>query len=125
MSVEANKALVQRFIEEVYNRGNLDVLPPVPPGPQNVKHHVKAWRSAFPDLRVTVEDLVAEGNKVVYRWTIRGTHQGTFMGAPGTGKEVTASGIVILQVEDDRFVELWQSYDRLGFLQQLGALSQT
>lgn len=139
MSTEANKTLVRRFIEDVYNQGNLqvvddlfgpdftipDVLPPVPPGPENIKQHVTAWRNAFPDIHVTLEDLIAEEDKVVYRWTVRGTHQGAFMGAPGTGRTVTTAGIVILRVANGRFVELWQSYDRLDFLRQLGLLPQS
>lgn len=134
MSLQDNKILVRRFIDEVYNQGNLaavdelfspdfqipDALPAVPPGTAGIKHHVRAWRAAFPDMRVTIDDLIAEGDKVVYRWTVQGTHQGEFMGAPATGEPVRVSGIVILRVADGHFLEMWQSYDRTGFLQRLG-----
>jgi predicted ester cyclase len=91
MSVEENRALIQHFVEEAFNRGNLGVVdeiyatghvghtagfPAQTPGPEGVKEFVGLYRSAFPDLHTTIEDIVAEGDKVAYRWTSVGTHQG-------------------------------------------------
>lgn len=131
---ENNKFLVRRFIDEVYNKGNLavvdellgsdfhlpDELPPGPPGREPYKKHVVAWRAAFPDLHVAIEDMVAEGDKVVYRWNLQGTHRSEFMGVPPTGRELVASGIVIFRVANGRIVEAWQNYDSLRLFQQLG-----
>ena len=81
-----------------------------------------AARVAFPDFHHTVEDLVAEGDKVVPRLTLRGTHQGDFQGLPPTGKQVTFSGINVMRLEDGKIVEHWSIGDTLGMLQQLGAI---
>ena len=83
-----------------------------------------AFYTAFPDLHYAVEDLVAEGDKVVIRYTFRGTHQGAFMGVPATGKVVTFTGIYISRIAGGKFVEDWESFDSLGLLQQLGAIPQ-
>lgn len=131
---ESNKLLVRRFIDEVYNKGNLavvdelldtgfhlpDELPPGPPGREPFKQHVVAWRSAFPDFYEVIEDMVAEGDKVVYRWSGQGTHRSEFMGAAPSGRKVILSGIVILRLADGRIEEAWQAYDRLRLFQQLG-----
>jgi len=134
MSVETNKALVRRFIEEVGNRGNSavadelfardfevrDAVIPVPPGPEGVKQLFAAIHTAFPDLRETIEDLLAEDDRVMARWTVRGTHQGALLGVAPTGKTVTWRGFFVLRVAGGKFVELWQIHDQLGLLQQLG-----
>src|SRR5690348_8086479 len=111
MSLEANKAIVMQLYEEIFNKGDLDLankliapnainhdpqLPPgVPIGPQGLKAAVTMLRSAFPDDHHTIEDLVAEGDKVVVRLTHNGTHQGTFLGLPPTGKHITNTSIHI------------------------------
>jgi len=133
--LEENKALVQRFVEEAFNKGNLDVAdevyaprffshdPSTPEeerGPEDVKQFVNMYRSAFPDGRTIVEDLVAEGDKVAYRWTYRGTHQGELLGIAPTGKEVTITGITIDRISGDKIEEEWNNFDQLGMLQQLG-----
>ena len=108
MPTEQNKELVTRMIEEIFNRGNVDKadeflasdfvereeLPPgLPPGREGVKQLAIMMRSAFPDLKGTIEDAVAEGDKVVVRWTCAGTHSGgEFMGVPPTGKKVSVGG---------------------------------
>ena len=133
MSTEENKAVVRRYIEE-WNKQNPagieELVAPdwvahgTPPGfsPDlaGLKQAFPAFFTAFPDLHYTVEDLIAEGDKVVARVTLRGTHQGDFMGIPPTGKQVSVTGIGIDRIENDKFVESWGDADTLGFLQQLG-----
>jgi steroid delta-isomerase-like uncharacterized protein len=134
MTTDGYKAMVRRFVEEVANRGNFavidelfapdfevrDAVIPVAPGPEGVKQVFGAVRDAFPDFHETIEDVLADEDRVMVRWSTRGTHQGTFAGIPPTGKEVTWRGIFILRVADGRFVEMWQLHDQLGLLQQLG-----
>ena len=137
MSVEENKAIVRRYFEEVWDKGNLaaeqefvatDVVvhaPPLPgaaPGVQGAIQVVTMFRTAFPDLKVIIEDLVAEGDKVVQRWTSHVTHQGNLMGIPPTGKQVTLTGINIFRFAGGKIVERWGELDTLGILQQVGAL---
>ena len=83
-----------------------------------------AQRAAFADLRVTIEDLVAEGDKVVKRFTLRGTHTGAFEGLPPTGKQIMLDGITIVRLADGKIQEIWEAYDMLGVLQQLGVIPQ-
>jgi steroid delta-isomerase-like uncharacterized protein len=128
---EENKALARRsweapnnpdVIDEVYapdmvwHDPGLEIR-----GTQEAKQFVAGYKSAFPDLAVTVEDEIAEGDKVVSRWTIRGTHQGeTEDYGPATGKQMELKGISISRIQDGKIVEEWNSYDNLGVLQQLG-----
>jgi len=136
MSTEENKALVRRFYEEVFNKKNLTgvdafvdpqiiehALPPGLPGSiEGTKQFIGMYLKAFPDLHLTTEDMIAEGNKVVARITARGTHQGEFMGIPPTGKQVTMTGIQIVRTADGRITENWINLDALGLLQQLGVV---
>jgi predicted ester cyclase len=89
-----------------------------------MKQLMPAWYTAFPDGHAALEDLIAEGDKVVWRYTFRGTHQGEFMGVPATGKVVTYTGIIISRIAGGKFVEDWESFDALGLMQQLGAIPQ-
>jgi steroid delta-isomerase-like uncharacterized protein len=86
------------------------------------KQRIRALRNAFPDLRLTIDDLIAQGEKVVFRLTVHGTHQGTFMGIPPTGKNVSISAIDIVRFVDDQIVEHWGLMDSLGLMQQLGVM---
>jgi steroid delta-isomerase-like uncharacterized protein len=138
MSTEANKAIVVQLYEEVWNCGNLDLadklialqavdhdpqLPPGPPGgPQGLKAAVTMRRRAFPDDHHTIEDLIAEGDKVVARLTRIDTHLGTFLDLPPTGKHISTTSIHIFRFADGQLVEHWASRDDLGLLQQLGAV---
>jgi steroid delta-isomerase-like uncharacterized protein len=132
---EESKALIQRFVEEAFNKGNVDVAnevyasafvahdPTIPGGqgsPEQVKQFVNTYLSAFPDGHTTVENLISDGEKVAYRWTFRGTHQGELMGIPPTGKQVTVTGITINRVSRGKVEEQWNNFDQLGMLQQLG-----
>lgn len=135
MSTQTNKILVGRFYEEVFNQRNLgaiDVLvardtidhgafPGQAPGAAGVKQTYGMILAAFPDLHLTVEDQVAEGDRVVTRWTARGTHGGEFMGIAPTGKPTTTSGIGIDRVAGSQLAETWMEWDSLRLLQQLGA----
>ncbi|MGD9093188.1 MAG: ester cyclase [Anaerolineales bacterium] len=137
MSTEQNKALFRRMVEEVFNRGNIDLvdeflapdfiereeLPPgVPPGREGVKQLTSMLRSAFPDFKATIDDMIAEGDKVVVRMTWRGTHKGEFMGIPPTGKSVSFGVIDITRFAGDKFVEHWGIMDSTSMMQQLGAV---
>ena len=84
--------------------------------------YLPMFYGAFPDLRVTVEDMVAEGDEVATRWSFRGTHQGELMGIPATGKQVEASGITIHRVSGGKIVEGWTILDNLGMMRQLGII---
>lgn len=131
---EASKNLVRRMYEEAWNEGKLDVIDEIcapdyvgigpygnEHGPESVKRGVTNRRTAFPDIHVTIEDVISEGDKVVARLTFRGTHKGEFQGIQPTNKEVTWSGIWIYRVANGKFVERWHNYDMLGLMQQLGA----
>lgn len=139
MVPEEGKALFHRYMDELANRGNMaaadelvaaDVVeheeppPGTPPGREGVKHFFTMLRSAFPDIRITVEDQVAEGDKVVSRVVCRGTHRGEFMGLPPTGRQVEYEAIDIVRIIDGQIVEHWGVTDIYGLLRQLGVLRQ-
>jgi steroid delta-isomerase-like uncharacterized protein len=138
MSAQENKALNRRLIEEGFNKQNMAVIeeliatdhldhaafPGVLPGLEGVKQLFTMFWAAFPDVHVTVEDQVAEGDKVVNRITWRGTHQGTFLGVPATGKQVTVAGIDIGRWADGKAVEHWNTHDFLGLIQHLGVIPE-
>ncbi len=139
MSAEENKALVRRFVDEVQSRGNIDAIdelcspefvnhsapPGVPSNCEGVKHLTAMFRQAFPDSYFTVEDMIAEGDKVATRKTFHGTHQGEFMGIPPTGQQVSIGLIDIVRVADGKVVEHWSMGDNLGLMQQLGIIPQS
>ncbi len=139
MSTEENKAAERRFYEEVWNKHHpatvdelvapdVDEHNPLPgqgPGLEGFKQTVEMALSAFPDVQITLEDLIAEGDKVVARWTGRGTHRGEFMGTPATNKQVTLAGIDIYRYAGGKRVETWRQLDYLGLMQQLGRVPVT
>ena len=134
MSVEENKAIARRWGEEVWGKGSLAAIdelfatdfvfnyppPGVAPDREAYKQTVTMYHVALPDIQYTVEDMVAEGDKVAVRWTGRGTQKGEFMGIAPTGKPVTITGISILRIAGGKIVEEWTEEDILGVLQQLG-----
>ncbi len=136
MSSEHIKAIRRRFQEEVENQRNLAAIdeffgpdfvdhfamPGFPAGLEGVKARHAALFAAFPDIQSTVEDMIAEGDKVVARLTMRGTHKGEFLGIPATGKQLTVSAIDIMRIVDDKIVEHWVEVDMLGMMQQLGVI---
>ncbi len=139
MSTEENKATVRRYFEEVLNQGNLALVDelnapnwvyhdPVVPDVRTREDYTQwftAIRSAFPDFHVTIEDMIAEGDQVVVRYTWRGTNTGDFvtpMPIPATGKQVTMTGITIVRFAGGKGVEVWNQGDSLGLFQQLGLI---
>jgi steroid delta-isomerase-like uncharacterized protein len=137
MSTDQNKALVRQLMEEAFNRGNISLvdesfapdfveheeLPPgIPPGREGVKQLTTMFRSAFPNFKVTFDDVIAEGDKVVVRSTWSGTHKGEFMGIPPTGKSVSFGVIDIIRIAGGKFVEHWGQMDSMGMMQQLGVI---
>jgi predicted ester cyclase len=132
MSTEANKALIQRFFEEVFNRGNLEAIDElwIAGAEESGKRAVLNLRTAFPDYHRTIEQQIADGDTVVTRWTMRGTHRGPFISQAlgrviaSTGRSMTVPGVSIHRVVDGRLVEAWVSgNDSLELLQQLGAIA--
>ena len=135
MLTENNKVLVRGYIEEVFNKKNLATLGELispnhidhsaaaagsPAGPEGSRQLIGMMLTAFPDLHVMVEDMIAEGDKVVFRMTMRGTQQGAFGSIPPTGKQVAVSTIDIVRIEGGKIAEEWGIDDMLGMLQQLG-----
>ena len=91
-------------------------------GSETIKGEIEYFRNAVPDLTYTIEDQIAEGDRVVTRYTASGTHQGEFFGVGATGERITMSGIMIDRLEGGKMVEEWPEYDLLGVMQQLGAV---
>ena len=126
MSLHQNKAIVRRLWEEVWNQNNLAVCDEI--FDEAYAAHEKGFRAYFhtvlPDSHHTIEDLLAEGDKVVTRFRVTGTHQGEFLGVPATGKPISVTGMWIHRLENGRIVEgrQWGEWDALGFLQQVGAV---
>jgi steroid delta-isomerase-like uncharacterized protein len=133
---EENKALARRWAD-IFNQGNLDLVEEIyapgfvnhdPAMPEDVRGLEGArefygmYQSAFPDTEITIEDQVAEGDKVVTRWTARGTHQGDLMGVPPSGNRVEVAGITISRIEGGKVAEEWNNYDALGMMQAIGAV---
>jgi steroid delta-isomerase-like uncharacterized protein len=135
MSEEGNKAIVRRFVEEVQTRHNLDALDELfsPAYVDNsgmassntldsTKDFFTDLFTAFPDMKATIHDQVAENDKVVTRKTLSGTHQGQYMGVPPTGRQIDVDVIDIFRIEDGKIIEHWALADMLGAMQQLGAI---
>lgn len=136
---DANKNVVRRLFDEVWNKGNLPVAdqlfaptyahhdPSTPDfgrGPESEKKRATLYRTAFADFRLTIEDLIAEGESVTARWSCRGTHIGDLNGIAPTGKQFAISGISIARFASGKMVEGWINWDALGLMQQLGAVPE-
>jgi steroid delta-isomerase-like uncharacterized protein len=138
MSTEQNKSIVRRWIEDGWNRGNLAVVdqlytvtfvqhessPAQVTSREALKQYVAAYLTAFPDLQFTIEDLIAEEDRVVWRFNSTGTHQGPLMGIPATGRRGQVPGMVIFRLENSRIAEAWLQLDALGLMQQLGVIPE-
>ena len=125
MSAEENKELVRRLVDELWNQHDAAAVDRFfgPGLREEVAGHYRQLLTGFPELQVTVEDdLIADGDKVVARLQLRGTHSGPFAGRPATGTEARWGSIRIYRVADGKVVETWAMQDRLGLLQQLGAV---
>ncbi len=136
---EGNRNVVRRLFEEVWNKGNLSVAeelfaptyahhdpstPDVGRGPESERKRATLYRTAFPDLRLMIEDIIAEGDAVMARWSCRGTHKGDLSGIAPTGKQFTISGVSIASFANGKMVEGWVNWDALGLMQQLGVVPQ-
>ena len=133
MSAEENKSLIRRFFDKVWNQGKVELVEEfiaegyvshnylniAVVGPEGIRRAVLAQRTAFPDLHTTIEDLIAEDDKVVVRGRDDFTHVGEFMGYPGTGRKVTLTWIDIFRVKDGKLVEAWLETDSRLFMEQL------
>ncbi len=121
MSTEENKAFIRRYLEEVRKDKSPAALEPYV-NDQPLTEHIAFYDSVLPGYWIEVEDLIAEGDKVVCRGTIYGTHKGDLMGIPPTGKDVAFGLIIIYQIAEGKIVNHWMQTDGIGLLQQLGAL---
>lgn len=138
MSGEANKAVIRQWVTEGWNGGDVDraaalcyaddyrmhdpVVPNLPPGLEGFKAYIHSFRDALGDVDVVLEDLLAEGDKVIWRFTLSATHTGPLLGIPATGKRVAVTGTLISRIVDGKVAEEWINRDDLGLLQQLGAI---
>lgn len=136
MSME-NKAIVRRLYEEVWNKRKLEVADKLlsashalqepdmsasQVGPALYKRRVAELTTGFPDLCVTVEETIAEGEKVVACWTISGTHKGEYVGIPATGRKISFEGITVHHIKNGKILDSYTRWDALGLMQQLGAI---
>ena len=131
-----NRVKSRSIFEEVWNEQKVekidelvsadyvhhDVLSPDRRGIDAYKQFVHLYLNAFPDVHFSIEDEVSEGDTVVIRWTVTGTHNGDLPGVPRTGKPISVTGITIARLSDGKFVESWNNWDALGMMQQLGAI---
>lgn len=139
MSTDSHEALAHRFHSDIFVAGNLAAAdeicapdfvihsPGLPPemsrGPEGVKRFARAIRTGFGnEIQIMHDDTIGAGDKVVIRWTARGTHHGDLLGVPASGKAVEFTGIDIFRVSGGQLAELWQNWDQLGLLQQVGAI---
>jgi steroid delta-isomerase-like uncharacterized protein len=138
MSPETNIATVRRMIEQVWNQRQLDLIEefctedivqhvagyPVSTGLETLRATTAMSLNVFPDLKLTIDDGIAQGDKVAARWTMTGTQKGELFGIPATGKQVTQSGTTFYRLADAKIAELWFLADNLGMMQQLGVVPQ-
>jgi steroid delta-isomerase-like uncharacterized protein len=128
------KAILNRIYEEAFSQGRVEVADEIiapdavdhemqgARGPAVLKEAVAMFRGAFPDLKMTMDDAIVEGNQIAARFTMTGTHKGEFAGVPATGKSVKIGGIDIVRFEGDKAVEHWGYTDQMGLMQQLGVM---
>ena len=136
---EQNKTIVRRLFDELWNKGNLPVAdeliaptythhdastPDLGRGPESEKKRATLYRTAFPDLRLTIEDIIAEGETVTARWSCRGTHRGDLSGIGPTGNQINISGVTVARLSNGKMVEGWVNWDALGLMQQLGVVPE-
>ena len=135
---EANKALVRRWFKEVWNEGREATIDELfaesgvgyglgdgeaeVHGPAQLKHFVRNLRGSLPDLQISIQDIMAEEDKVMVRVLLEGTHSGSGLGVPPSGRRIRVAGIVLIRISKGQFVEGWNSWDQLGLLRQIGAL---
>ena len=135
MSTEENKALVHRFYDEVWQNNNLDAMdeilatdvnnytlpPDIPGGIEGSKAFAGMFASAFPNTTMNIEDVLADGDKVIVRWSATAKHEGELMGVPASGKDVNVHGIGIYRIAEGKITDIWGEFDMLGMMQQIGS----
>jgi steroid delta-isomerase-like uncharacterized protein len=135
---ESNKEITRRVNNEVWNQGNLNLIdelvssdfvnhsppPGLPTDREGFKQFVMLYRTAFPDVNINIEDIIAEGDRVMIRWTATGTHKGKLMDIEPTNKYVTVTGMSENRISGGKVVEQWNEFDDMGMLQQIGAIPQ-
>ena len=138
MLLDTNKTVSRRFFEEVFGQGKLNMLdeliatdhvnsgpgtlPGLPTGPEGTKQLVTVYRNAFPDIHFTIDEQIAEGDKVVTRWTAHGTNTGELVGIPATGKSSTVTGLTVDNFANGKIANSWGIFDQFGMMQQLGVI---
>ena len=137
---EENKAVLRRWFDEVWNNGRAEVIEelfdengiahglsddPSQPikGPSGYRPFYEVFRQAFPNIRIDIEDMIAEGDKVAARCSVRGKHEGEFMGRAATQAPVEITGIAIVRIENGKIVEAWNNFDFMTLHKQCGLLS--
>ena len=134
MAQRCRPSRIGRFLDEVWNQGNLDACDEIfdrnflghlpimeVHGPEEFKNLVRIYRDAYPDVHLTVEDVFSVGDRVAVRWTARGTHLGEMMGIPPSNRKIEVMGISIFRIKDGKVAEDWEGFDTLGMMQQIGA----
>jgi steroid delta-isomerase-like uncharacterized protein len=136
MSTDTNKAIITRMVEQVWNEGRIDLVEEFiaenyvehvagrsdRTGSELIRQAVTDTRSAYPDFRLSIDDFVAEGDRVAARWSMTGTHEGDFYDIPPTGKKVSQSGTAFYRLEKGQIAEIWFLADMMGLMQQLGVV---
>jgi len=136
MSLDENKEIVRRFFHGAWDRGDFDLIDQLVPqgatdhstvggkeagtGSESFKQIVSMFRSGMPDIKVTIEHEIAEGDLVVHHWSLYGTHQAPILGVPPTGKRMVLTGMSVVRLSDNKIIERWAAIDELGFMRQLG-----
>ncbi|MBH8556133.1 ester cyclase [Nostocaceae cyanobacterium CENA357] len=136
MSLNTNKTVIRNWYEKAWNERNIALAdelidanfvahdyPGQPTGVAAAKNLVNQYLTAFPDIHFTIEDIIAEEDKVMARWTARGTHKGDLMGAAPTNKQMIVKGVTISRIANGKIVEFWDNFDQLGMLKQLDLVS--
>jgi steroid delta-isomerase-like uncharacterized protein len=136
--LDQNKEIARKYVEECWNQGKVDrldqyvtkdcryhdpVFPSLATGLDSIRQHINTCRSGFPDLRFTIDDMIAERDEVVAHWTARGTHQGTFLGVAPTKKSAQVSGTSICRIKNGKISEQYMDWNLLTLLEQLGVAS--
>jgi len=137
MTPEENNAIARHFFDSAWNKGDFSVLDTLltpasmdystlhgapEQGSDSFRNIIGTFRAAFPDIHLTIDDEIYTGDKVVHRWTLRGTHQAPFMGLPPAGKKVEFTGTTIVQMRDGKIAARWSNLDMMRLMQQLGAV---
>ena len=127
MAEQENKKLIRRHIDEMWNAHNIEKLDEFISSEllDEATDHTQQFLTAFPDLRVTVEDMIAEGDKVFVRLHVAGTNSGPFAGQPPTGKKIQMDSFRVFRIGDGKIVQSWAMQDRLGLMEQLGLLKSS